>query len=95
MRSVVLGVLVVLAAYMAFILSERAAAPSFTGAAKSGETPTRHIHGGRTGGYTSANNACRNICEPHCTGRWGSSSWTYLLWKGCFLSCIDVACIAR
>jgi hypothetical protein len=79
-----------------FVAREWGAAPPSDLTLGSGERPTRHVHtGSRSWRPPEVNDACRNICEPHCTDRWGTSAWTSVLRKGRFLICIDQACEAH
>ena len=96
---------------LVFFALEWSAAPAFTNGAsgkvptrhltRSG-LPSRYWSSSTLGRHSFAqsppfvvNEACRNICEPHCAARWGTSDWTFPLQKGCFLMCIDKACQAR
>jgi hypothetical protein len=95
MRWIVLAAVVLVARFAAFVIFERSAAPMFSANANSGETPTRHVSGGRYWRRPDVNKACRNICEPHCASRWGTTDWAYVLREGCYLNCVDVACKAQ
>jgi hypothetical protein len=80
-----------------FVALEWGAAPPSDLMLGSGERPTRHVHTGSRFAWRppEVNDACRNICEPHCADRWGTSALPSVLCKGCFLICIDEACEAR
>jgi hypothetical protein len=90
MRPAITILIVGLAAYAVFVFVERAAAPT-----ANENTGARYYLSGGKGGYTTANEACRNICEPHCATRWGTSSWAHIIREACFRSCVDVACTAQ
>jgi hypothetical protein len=81
------------AAVVLFVVLEWSAAPPFDPALGA----TRHLDIRSRYGWKppEVNSPCRSICEPHCADRWGASSWTFILRRGCFLICIDEACKAR
>jgi hypothetical protein len=80
-----------------FVALEWGAAPPSDLTLGPGERPTRHVPTNGRLAYRppEVNDACRNICEPHCADRWGTSAWTSIPRKVCFLVCIDEACEAR
>ena len=91
MKWLIIAIVVVAAGYASFVMLERSAAPAF-GSIASRETPTRQVSSGKYWRAPKVNQACRAICEPHCTARWGAGGWSALLRSGCFLNCVDVAC---
>lgn len=94
-RNHLIGLAAIAAAIGAWCYVERDAARAML-AENAENGATRRPPGGKRGPQVVVNDACRNLCEPHCRKRWGDGSLVLLLREGCYRNCIDVACaVAR